>query len=185
MGCHFCPEPGIETRFPVLQADSLSRDKGTLKKLDKEGYSQTRWKAQHKLWDLFFKKKYYLCDCTGSQLRPAGSSCPRRDQTWAPCIGCSEFQAVDHQGSPCVRFISPGKKVFQAQGPFSHGWVRASKDGIWGCPPTNEGKILKHLLLNTGLHIFGFLLQKDERYLGLLINKFCATLETSLWTICF
>ena len=183
-GCHFCPDSGIKTRSLVLQTDSLSRDKGTLKKLGKEGFFHTRWKAQHRMWDLFFFFNY-LFDCTGSQLWPAGSSSPRRDQTWAPPRWELGLSGTGRPGKSLCGLISLGKKVFQAQGAFSRGRVRASKDGIWGCPPTNEGKILKHLLLNTGLHIFGLLLQKDERYLGLLINMFCATLETSLWTICF
>ena len=54
------PDPGIETRSLELQADSLSRDKGTPKTLDKEGCSHTRWKAQHKLWELFKKKKKFI-----------------------------------------------------------------------------------------------------------------------------
>ena len=38
----------------------------------------------------------------GSSLRHAGSSSLTRNQTWVPCVGSSESQPLEHQGSPCL-----------------------------------------------------------------------------------
>ena len=38
------------------------------------------------------------------QLQHVGCSSLTRDGTWAPCIGSLEFQTLDHQGSPRVKF---------------------------------------------------------------------------------
>ena len=80
------PDPGIETRSLELQADSLSRDKGTPKNLDKEGCSHTRWKAQHKLWDLFLKKKKII------YLTALGLSCGMQD------LSCGMWDLVPWPG---------------------------------------------------------------------------------------
>ena len=70
--------------------------------------------------DVFFKKNIYLfiwlcqvlvasgifsCSMWDLQLRHVGSSSLTRDQTWAPCIGSTESQLLDHQGSPSLILI--------------------------------------------------------------------------------
>ena len=42
----------------------------------------------------------FSCGTHDSQLWHVGSSSPTRDQTLVPCIGSTESQPLDHQGSP-------------------------------------------------------------------------------------
>ena len=52
------------------------------------------------MWDLH-------CDMWDLQLQHVGSSSLTRDSTRAPCIGSTESQPLDHQGSPQDYFLIP------------------------------------------------------------------------------
>ena len=64
-------------------------------------YSAIEYQEYHRK-SILFKN---LFGCTKSQLWYMGSSSQTRSQTWAPCIGSSESQPLDHQGSPDKQYL--------------------------------------------------------------------------------
>ena len=101
----------------------------------------------------------YLFGCTGSQLRPVGSSSLTRAWTWAPCIGSSESQPLDHRGSPLL--VHSYACVYMSYSVMSdtlrpHGLQSARLLCPWNSPGKNTGvgchSLLRWIFLTQGLN---------------------------------
>ena len=84
---------------------------------------------------LFLKIFIYLFGCPRSQLQHVGSSSLTRDQTWAPCTGSLQSQALDHQGRPLKFFFNILHMA---------GGILVPQPVIKLMPPTLEAQSLNH-----------------------------------------